>query len=143
MFMIWAVMQIGMFVMSWRFLGSESFSASKYLGPKVAQTAKDVSSTADQTNERPVVDPHLLPPVDAQAYWPSGVNLDMHVYLTTLPRAEVYTTTVRKEKDEGLPHFVWKNITYGNYNDQRVINFEVKFPEVKDVICISKVIDVY
>lgn len=72
--------------------------------------------------------------------------MDMHVYLTTLPRADAYTkwtATVHKAKDEGLPHFIWKNITYGNYNDQRVVNFEVKFPEVKDVICTPKVIDVY
>lgn len=137
MFMIWAIMQIGMHMMSWLYASdSEPPSATKILAP---QSAKDVSSnTADQKDGRPVVDPHLVPPVDAETYWPAGVNMDMHIYLTTLPRADAdtkWTTMDRKQQNEGLPHFVWKNITYGNYNDHRVANFEVKFPEVMEDIC--------
>ncbi|KAF9567398.1 cleft lip and palate transmembrane 1 [Agrocybe pediades] len=51
-----------------------------------------------------------------------GLNLDMHVFLSTSPLPVA-------QPQEGLPHFVWNNITYGEYNDHRVIDFEVKFPE--------------
>ena len=83
--------------------------------------------------ETPVTDPHLSLPVDAAPYWPLGVTFDMHVYLSTMPKLDVYTkwtSAYRKDKDEGLPHFIWENITYGNYNDHRVANFKVNFPEV-------------
>jgi len=68
-------------------------------------------------------DPRSLPPVQIVPYWPMGLNLDMHVFLSTSPLPVV-------QPQEGLPHFVWKNITYGDYNDNRVIDLEVKFPEV-------------
>ncbi|KAF8204690.1 cleft lip and palate transmembrane protein 1-domain-containing protein [Pholiota molesta] len=35
----------------------------------------------------------------------------------------------RKRGDEELPHFVWHNITYGDYNENRVVEFDIKFPE--------------
>ena len=57
----------------------------------------------------------------------------MHVYLSTLSVTNVFakwSSAFRKDRDEGLPHLVWKNITYGNYKDHRVANFDVKFPEV-------------
>lgn len=72
------------------------------------------------------VDPWTLPPTQADPYWPLGLSLDMHVYLSTSPNGDVYL----KDSDEGLPHFMWENITYGDYNDHRVLNFEVKFPDV-------------
>lgn len=72
------------------------------------------------------VDPWSLPPTQADPYWPLGLSLDMHVYLSTSPNGDVD----RKDNDESLPHFVWENITYGDYNDHRVLNFEVKFPDV-------------
>lgn len=91
------------------------------------------------TVEKPVdpgaaeIDPRFLPPVDAIPYWPLNAAFDMHIYLSTLPKFDIYTkwtSAYRKDKDEGLPHFVWENITYGNYNDHRVANFMVNFPEV-------------
>lgn len=80
------------------------------------------------------ISPHLLPPVDALPYWPLGVAFDMHVYLSSLPGLDVYTkwtSADQNDKDEALPHFVWENITFGNYNDHRVNNLMVNFPEVK------------
>lgn len=53
----------------------------------------------------------------------------MHVYLTTSPKADALG--YRKRGDEELPHFVWNNITYGDYNENRVVQFDVKFPEVR------------
>ena len=55
----------------------------------------------------------------------------MHVYLSTSPDGNVFTQNGwKKNQDEGLPHFVWKDITFGDYNDNRVVEFEVKFPDV-------------
>ncbi|PFH49245.1 hypothetical protein AMATHDRAFT_148054 [Amanita thiersii Skay4041] len=56
----------------------------------------------------------------------------MHVYLSSLPSGNVFnqwTNRWRKDQDEGLPHFIWENITFGDYNDARVVEFEIKFPE--------------
>ncbi|KAJ3495697.1 hypothetical protein NLJ89_g10588 [Agrocybe chaxingu] len=115
MFMIWAVMQI----------------ATKFLGgnqqpPKAAGE----SSNPDRPIEK--VDPRKLPPVDAVPYWPIGTSLNMHVYLSTSPKGDVFTKWTegyRKNRAEDLPNFVWKNITYGDYSDSRVVDYEIKFPE--------------
>ena len=80
------------------------------------------------------VDPWLLPPTHALPEWPLGSAIDMHVYLSTSPNGNLLTewaSTYRKSGDEELPQFVWKNITYGDYTDTRVINFDVNFPEVR------------
>ena len=86
-------------------------------------------SDVNDASGKPVqaaVDPWSLPPTQADPYWPLGISLDMYVYLSTSPDGDAY----RKDNDEGLPHFLWENITYGDYNDHRVLNFEVKFPDV-------------
>ncbi|PPR02648.1 hypothetical protein CVT24_002131 [Panaeolus cyanescens] len=73
------------------------------------------------------VDPRLLPPTHAHPYWPLGLNMDMYVYLSTSPHPNVFSN--RPRQDEGLPEFVWKNITYGDYNDHRVVDYDIKFPD--------------
>jgi hypothetical protein len=49
----------------------------------------------------------------------------MHVYLTTSPDTRVFTGD-----NQGLPHFVWNNITFGDWSDSRAINFDVQLPYV-------------
>ncbi|KAF9534114.1 cleft lip and palate associated transmembrane protein [Crepidotus variabilis] len=93
--------------------------------PEVVPTSEPgfVNQKAEQ------IDPHLLPPVDAVPYWPLGTTMDMHVYLTTKNDGFArWSAPYRKDSDQSLPNFVWKNITYGDYNDHRSIDFEVKFP---------------
>ena len=95
--------------------------ASKYLfnapPPKAAQAP-------DGT---PAVDPRTLPPVQAALAWPLGQPLDMHVFLSTSPIGDVFsskwTSGYRKDPDEGLPNFVWKNLTFGDYNEARVVEY--------------------
>ncbi|XP_006456744.1 hypothetical protein AGABI2DRAFT_154242 [Agaricus bisporus var. bisporus H97] len=56
----------------------------------------------------------------------------MHVYLSTSPRGDVFskgTLSSRRDLEAGLPHFVWENITYGNFSDSRVKSYDIKFPE--------------
>lgn len=62
----------------------------------------------------------------------------MHVYLSTSPRGDVFskgTASARRDEAVGLPNFVWKNITFGNFNDNRVVNYDIKFPEVCRSVC--------
>jgi hypothetical protein len=53
----------------------------------------------------------------------------MHVYLSTSPDGNVFDRK-RKNEDEGLPHFSWENIIFGDFNDARVMDLEIKFPDV-------------
>lgn len=64
----------------------------------------------------------------AQAFpaWPLGIPLAMHVYITTSPRGDVFSA---KQRDS-LPHFVWDNITFGDWSDSRTVDYDVKLPEV-------------
>ncbi|KAF7355746.1 Cleft lip and palate associated transmembrane protein [Mycena sanguinolenta] len=80
----------------------------------------------------PNVDPRTQPPVQAVPAWHLGQPLDMHVYLSTSPIGDVFsskwTSGYRKDQDEGLPNFVWKNLTFGDYNEARVVEYNIKFP---------------
>ncbi|KAJ6560414.1 cleft lip and palate associated transmembrane protein [Mycena capillaripes] len=80
----------------------------------------------------PAIDPRTLPPVHATPAWPLGQQLDMHVHLSTSPTGDVFsskwTSAYRKDQDEGLPSFVWKNLTFGDYSEARVVEYNVKFP---------------
>ncbi|KAJ2917482.1 hypothetical protein MD484_g2929, partial [Candolleomyces efflorescens] len=55
--------------------------------------------------------------------WSLGQPVDVHVYLSTNPRGDVFS------KPEGLPHFTWDNILFGNYADSRTVSYDVNFPE--------------
>ncbi|KAF8638531.1 hypothetical protein AX17_002074 [Amanita inopinata Kibby_2008] len=91
-----------------------------------------VQTTGKPGDTPPQVNPWLLPPTHASLAWPLGQKLDMHVYLSSAPNGNVFNQWMnawRKDQDEGLPHFVWENITLGDYNDARVVEYEVRFPE--------------
>lgn len=59
----------------------------------------------------------------------------MHVHLSTSPTGDVFsaqwTSGWRKDQDEGLPNFVWENITFGNWDETRVVDLNVNLPEVR------------
>ena len=63
-----------------------------------------------------------------------GTQLSMHVYLSTSPNGDVFsrqwTKKWKEDTDEDLPQFVWENITYGDWNDRRVIDLDVPLPLV-------------
>ncbi|KAL4263239.1 CLPTM1 family protein [Pleurotus pulmonarius] len=112
-FIVWMITQIA----------TNYFSGKKPVGPPGGSPTKDGVP----------VDPRSLPAAQALPAWPLGIPLDMHVYLSTAPYGDVFsrlwTSGYRKDDDEGLPNFVWKNITWGNWNDARVEEFDIKFPE--------------
>ena len=68
------------------------------------------------TSQRPIENGVLV--------WPFGSKLSMHVYLSTDPEGYVF------KHEEPLPHFVWNDITFGDWNEARVIDLDVNFSEV-------------
>lgn len=54
----------------------------------------------------------------------------MHVYFTTDPQGRVFSN----EEQYTLPHFVWDNITFGDWAEHRTIEYEVKLPEVSSLM---------
>ncbi|PPQ68302.1 hypothetical protein CVT25_001390 [Psilocybe cyanescens] len=107
--------------------------ATKFLTNNPVTTPSPAVVDSSGSNVPPTaVDSSSLPPTVITPYWPLGLSLDMHVYLSTSPTSDVFskwTSEHRTDKDRDLPHFVWNNITYGDYNDNRVIDFDIKFPE--------------
>ncbi|KDR84065.1 hypothetical protein GALMADRAFT_236703 [Galerina marginata CBS 339.88] len=112
-FMVWAVTNL----------------ATKFFAGKQEAPVTPAADSEGKPVPQGAVDPWSLPPVQVVPYWPLGLSLDMHVHLSTSPKGDVFAKWARKDRDQDLPNFVWKNITYGNYNDHRVIDFEIKFPE--------------
>ncbi|KAF9226832.1 cleft lip and palate transmembrane 1 [Gyrodon lividus] len=57
----------------------------------------------------------------------------MYVYFSTSPNGDVFsrqwTSAWREDQDKGLPNFVWSNITFGDWNDQRTAYFDIALPE--------------
>jgi hypothetical protein len=96
--------------------------------PPADQPAKPVIGADGET-----IDPHLLPPKTVSLSWPvDGEAISMHVYLTTSPSPNMFQSDwldYRKGPDGYLPSFSWENITFGDWKDSRVEEFEVKFPE--------------
>ncbi|CAL1701068.1 unnamed protein product [Somion occarium] len=82
----------------------------------------------------PTASPNAPPliPTQAHAAWPLGIPLAMHVYLSTNPTGDVFssrwTNGYRKNDDVDLPKFVWDNITFGDWKDSRTVDYDVKLP---------------
>lgn len=102
--------------------------------------AAPVQSAYDPSNPPRPMDPALtnpyeLPPVAVAAAWPLGIDLTMAVYLSTSPNGDVFshkwTKAWRESGVEDLPSFTWENITFGSWNDKRVVDFNVTLPRVR------------
>ena len=109
-------------------------SASKFFVSKPPTTTTSTLASSGESDASAVVDPFSLPPVHAIPAWPHGVLLSMHVYLSTDPYGNVFTTGL---KDAELPHFVWQNITFGDRNEARTIQYDVSIPEVSESVCLT------
>ncbi|KAJ6458642.1 cleft lip and palate associated transmembrane protein [Mycena vitilis] len=116
-FIIWTVSQL----------------ASKFLFNKPPPIGQVVSPASGPPGSPPVlVDPRTVPPVQALLAWSLEQPLDMHVHLSTSPIGDVFsakwTSVYRKDQDEGLPNFVWSNLTFGDWSETRVVEYDIKFP---------------
>lgn len=72
------------------------------------------------------VNPFLHPPVQAHLAWPLGFPISLHFHLSTSEQ-----TFARKSEDADLPHFVWHDIAFGDWNEARTVEFDVHLPEVR------------
>lgn len=88
-----------------------------------------------QTGSQSVLPP--AQPTHARPAWALSIPLAMHVYLSTSPTGEVFanqwTSERRDNQDDKLPHFVWENITYGDWSDTRTTDFVVDLPVVSPI----------
>ncbi|EPQ59002.1 cleft lip and palate transmembrane 1 [Gloeophyllum trabeum ATCC 11539] len=115
-------------------------AATKFISSRLTPSASPPTPSSvvpDSNTDTPArqVSPFHLPPV--QAYldpsWPLGTPISMHVYLSTSPTGDVFsskwTSGYRADRDEGLPNFVWENITFGDWKEERKVEFEVNLPK--------------
>lgn len=104
-------------------------AAGKLLGG--LKPAQEPSTNDAQAALEPQVGPdgQIVPaqprPIEnAVLAWPFGSKLSMHVYLSTDPQGDVFG------HKESLPHFVWDDITFGDWNEARGIDLDVNFSQV-------------
>jgi hypothetical protein len=66
--------------------------------------------------------------------WWIGQPVDMHVCVSMSPHGE--SCAVRGPRKE-LPRVVWENITFGDWKDSRVADWNVSLPKARGPTCIS------
>lgn len=98
--------------------------ASTFLPSKTAST-----ESPDAIPERGpgFVDPFSLPPTQAYLAWPLGIPISLYFQLSTSGQAFDLNSA-----DADLPHFVWQNITYGDWNEVQTVDYNVHLPEVRE-----------
>lgn len=74
-----------------------------------------------------LVDPLSLPPAHVSLAWPLGIPVSLHFYLSTSGQAFAVNS-----EDVNLPHFVWHDITFGDWNEVRSVDHSVHLPEVRE-----------
>jgi hypothetical protein len=95
--------------------------ASKLLAPKTAPTESPVAIPEHVAGH---VDSFSLPPAQAHLAWPLGIPISLHFHLSTSGQAFALDSA-----DTDLPHFVWQNITFGDWNEVRKEDYNVRLPE--------------
>ncbi|KAI0254718.1 cleft lip and palate associated transmembrane protein [Lactifluus subvellereus] len=99
--------------------------ATKFFAPRTSPTQTPAAIPArDSSHEQ--VNPFLLPPEQAYLAWPLGIPVSLHFHLSTDPSGHVFAPN---SEDMGLPHFVWYNITFGDWSEARTLDYNVHLPE--------------
>ncbi|EIW76278.1 cleft lip and palate associated transmembrane protein [Coniophora puteana RWD-64-598 SS2] len=140
-FLVWAVTQVATKYIVPKFAPAPTSQPSSPASPS-SPVGTDADLPAYQGTEPPVaapdipqaqVNPFLLPPEQARLAWALHQPVDMHVYLSTSPNGDVFsrqwTSGWRKDADAGLPSFVWENISFGEWKEERAVDLEVELPE--------------
>ncbi|ESK86816.1 cleft lip and palate associated transmembrane protein [Moniliophthora roreri MCA 2997] len=103
--------------------------ATRYFAPKPTTPAPGTPAKPGES----VANAWALPPQQAELSWSLSQPVSMHVHLSTSPNGDVFskqwTSKWRQDQDLGLPSFVWDNITFGDYLESRVVEYNIKFPE--------------
>jgi len=97
--------------------------ASKLLAPKTAPT-ESPDAIPGRGSGPGLVDPFSLPPAQAHLAWPLGIPVSLHFHLSTSGQAFALNS-----EDVNLPHFVWHDITFGDWNEVRSVDYSIHLPE--------------
>jgi hypothetical protein len=100
-----------------------SFFGRKQSSPVPTQTVPDTQAGLGESGTPLASDS----PNQAVLGWPLGSPLSMHVYLSTLPEDKIFAQGALRDD---LPSFVWNDITFGDWNEARMADVEVKIPKV-------------
>lgn len=101
--------------------------AGHFFGSKTSTTQP--SPVIPGNSPDPVQVDQVLPsalPAKAHLAWPLGVPVSLYFHLSTDPTGQVFAG---HPKETGLPHFVWNDITFGNWSETRTIDYNVHLPE--------------
>jgi hypothetical protein len=124
-FVIWAISQLGTRIIQSQFGSKSTTPTSAPSTPGQEQQQSGIPQAQ--------IDPWTLPPQHALPAWTLNQPLAMHVHLSTSPTGDVFsaqqTDGWRHDQDAELPSFVWENIIFGDWNDARSIDLDVKLPE--------------
>jgi hypothetical protein len=101
--------------------------ASKLLAPKTVP-AESPDATPAHGSGPGLVDPFSLPPAQAYLAWPLGIPISLYFHLSTSEQAFALDSA-----DADLPHFAWQNITFGDWNEERMVDYNIHLPEVRDL----------
>ncbi|KAI0796854.1 cleft lip and palate associated transmembrane protein [Abortiporus biennis] len=105
---------------------------TRFFAPKSDTTPPPSPATTDIAGTAGIPPATTVEVTQAYPAWPLGIPVAMHVYLSTSPTGDVFsrkwTSGYRQDQDADLPHFAWKNITYGNYDEERVAEYDVNIP---------------
>lgn len=74
-----------------------------------------------------LVDPLLHPPAYVNLAWPLGIPVSLYFNLSTSEQAFALDS-----EDVSLPHFVWHDITFGDWSEVRSVDYSVHLPEVRE-----------
>lgn len=131
---VWAVAQQVILFYAITQLAGKFFGANKPQSPQQGQPATpDATVPQAHVGEAASTTAANAIPTQAVPAWPLGLPLAMHVHLSTSPTGDVFsskwTSGYRKDQDQGLPSLVWTNITFGDWSEKRVTEFNVDLPK--------------
>lgn len=75
--------------------------------------------------------PFHIPPVQAYPAWPQNIPVAMHVRITSDPSM---SDILPRRTDGHFPNFIWENITFGDWKESRVVDYEIKIPKVRSTL---------
>ncbi|EJD48606.1 cleft lip and palate transmembrane 1 [Auricularia subglabra TFB-10046 SS5] len=103
---------------------------SKWMAPKPAPAPPTAVTTDGNVQQAApgAPNPFDLPPNNVNLGWAMGTPLNMHVYVSTSPYGDVFRSDPSRAQDADLPHFVWENISLGDWNDIRIKKLDVPIP---------------
>jgi hypothetical protein len=107
---------------------AKNFLSPASKGPAVTPVPVDATVGSAAQVSPDGIDPFKMPPQKLAPLWPVGTALDMHVRVSSTPY-DPFAPQVAA-MDKGLPNFVWRDIQFGNWSDEREEEFVMNVPTV-------------